>query len=622
MPQELMSQEKIKIFQDLFKGREDVFAMYWEKADKSANGYTPVCLNEWKTNICYKLQRKKCKDCQNAKYASFNENYIESHLRGNKIYGIYPLLDDNTSYFIAADFDEENWDKDVLKFYKKCEKYNLPVYIERSRSGKGCHGWIFFSNNYPANKSRNIIVNILKEAKIIDQFEKEDSFDRLFPNQDFLSGKGFGNLIALPLQGQARKELNTIFLNPENNLSPFDNQWDILKRVKKVKVDFLDNLYGKFNNEKKPVASPKNKISILFKEQIFIGKNHLPKILINFLKDNLNFANSEFLIKKRMGLNVYGVERYFKLIESDDEFIKIPRGFFRELLDFLNKNNIKFSLTDERKKLEEIKFDSSCKLFDYQKDAVDNMLASEQGVLVAPPGAGKTIMGIEMIAKLKQPSLILVHKKQIFNQWIERIEHFLNISKRDIGQIGSNKKKEGGKITVAMIQTLNRMDDIERISDKFGLILVDECHHLPAKMFRDIIIKFSPYYLYGLTATPKRKNNDEKLIFFHLGDILHTIDKNFREEDNNSVKNKKIRVVIRNTEIEVPFKVKTDNAQILLKIIAFDSGRNKKITEDIMRRLKFKFINQSECLWFHRKLHIKNHISLLAILLSLLEIIY
>ncbi|OGF22750.1 hypothetical protein A2Y83_03875 [Candidatus Falkowbacteria bacterium RBG_13_39_14] len=143
-----------------------------------------------------------------------------------------------------------------------------------------------------------------------------------------------------------------------------------------------------------------------------------------------------------------------------------------------------------------------------------------------------------------------------------------------------------------MIQTLNRMDDIERISDKFGLILVDECHHLPAKMFRDVIIKFSPYYLYGLTATPKRKNNDEKLIFFHLGDILHTIDKNFREEDNNSVKNKKIRVVIRNTEIEVPFKVKTDNAQILLKIIAFDSGRNKKITEDIMTELK----SGSKCL--------------------------
>lgn len=241
--------------------------------------------------------------------------------------------------------------------------------------------------------------------------------------------------------------------------------------------------------------------------------------------------------------------------------------------------------------MEEIRFDSSCKLFDYQKDAVDNMLLSEQGILVAPPGAGKTIVGIELITRLKQPTLILVHKKQIFNQWIERIEQFLNIPKREIGQIGSSKKKESEKITVAMIQTLNRMDDIENLSEKFGLILVDECHHLPAKMFRDVITKFNPYYLYGFTATPKRKNNDEKLIFFYLGDILHTIDKNFRE-DNNFVKNKKTRVVIRNTEIEVPFKVKTDNAQMLFKIITFDSMRNKKITDDIMDELK----SGSKCL--------------------------
>jgi len=340
MPQELTPQEKIKIFQDLFKGREDVFAVYWEKVDKSANGYTPVCLNEWKNSICYKLQRKKCKDCQNAKYASFNESYIENHLRGNKIYGIYPLLNDNTSFFIAADFDGKNWDKDVLKFYKKCKKHNLPVYIERSRSGKGCHAWMFFDSNYPAYKSRNIMINILKEAKIIDQFEKEDSFDRLFPNQDILSGKGYGNLIALPLQGQARKQLNTVFLNPENNLNPYGNQWDILKEAEKIHLDFLDALYSKSNSEEKPAANLKNKILIIFREQIFIGKNHLPKILINYLKDNLNFANSEFLVKRRIGISVYGLEKYFKLIETDDEFIKIPRGFFGQLLEFLNNNRL------------------------------------------------------------------------------------------------------------------------------------------------------------------------------------------------------------------------------------------------------------------------------------------
>ena len=132
-------------------------------------------------------------------------------------------------------------------------------------------------------------------------------------------------------------------------------------------------------------------------------------------------------------------------------------------------------------------------------------------------------MGLELIAKLKQPALIIVHKRQIFDQWIERIESFLNIPKRKIGQFSSTKKDPGKIITIAMIQTLSRMKNIKEIKDNFGLIIVDECHHMPAKMFRGVITNFNPYYLYGLTATPERKNNDTKLIFIYLGDILHTI---------------------------------------------------------------------------------------------------
>lgn len=609
----LTPQKKIDIYKNLFKGRDNVFAVRWEKADKSASGYTPVCLNEWKPELCYKLQRKKCKDCPNQKYVSLNNYYIDQHLRGYNTYGIYPLLDDNTSYFLAVDFDKKKWQEDILKLYRKCKSYDLPIYMERSRSGNGAHAWLFFENKYPAYKSRNIAINILKEAKVIDLFEKEDSFDRLFPNQDALSGKGFGNLIALPLQGKSRKDNNTVFLNAEDNLRMFDNQWEILQKVKKISSDFLNKFYNKFNQNKtknKQVikSKSKNHLIITIKEQICISKTNLPRVLINYLRDNLNFVNSEFLIKKRMGISVYGVERYFKLIETSGDNFAIPRGFLSSLINFLDENDIKFKLVDERNKCKDIKFNSSCKLFGYQKKAVKDMLISENGILVAPSGAGKTIMGIDLISKLKQPVLILVHKKQIFDQWLDRIESFLNISRREIGQFCSNKKKMGSKVTVAMIQTLVRMDDFSEIYNKnnYGLILVDECHHVPARMFRNVITKFNPYYLYGFTATPIRKNNDEKLIFIYLGDILHTIENDFRTQKLNSKKSKlETKVIIRNTEIDIPFEVKIDNFQTLSKIIVFDSNRNKQITNDIIKEVN----KGSKCLVLTER---KEHVEVLS----------
>ena len=589
----LTPQQKIDIFKNLFRGREDVFAVYWEKSDKSAKGYVPVCLNEWKIGVCAKLQKKKCRECEHQKYATLNNYFIEQHLRGNKIYGVYPLLEDNTSFFIAADFDGGNWEKDAVKFIKRCEKYNLSAYLERSKSGNGGHTWIFFADKYPAHKSRNIVVNILEETGIVDQFDKEDSFDRLFPNQDNLSGRGFGNLIALPLQGKARTSGNTVFLDINNDFKPYENQWDFLQQVKKVSSEKLDELYEKFNKKEAPIKIvSKRNISIKIREQVFISKNNLPRILVNFLKDNLNFFNSEYLIKKRIGVNTYGMEKYFKLIETNNDNISVPRGFLGKLIDFLNENSIKFEIIDERNKMESMKMETSIKLFDYQKEAINAMLAKENGILVAPSGSGKTIMGIELIAKLKQPALILVHKKQIFNQWMERIEHFLDFPKQEIGEFCSGKKKVGKKVTVAMVQTLNRINNLQDYSDDFGTIIIDECHHMPAKMFRNVITKFRPYYLYGLTATPERKNNDVKLIFIYLGDILYEIKKDFGKkkilsnEINIEANFKKPKVIIRETNLKIPFKIKTDDFQILSKIIIFDSNRNNQIVDDIIKEIK------------------------------------
>jgi len=229
----LTPDQKIRIFRNLFKGREDIFSMRWEKQDKSASGYMPACLNEWKQGLCNKLLRKKCKDCVHKEYAKLNDQYIEQHLIGYRIYGIYPLLEDNSSYFLAADFDGQEWKNQAVSYLIKCMEYNFSAYLERSRSGNGGHVWIFFEKNYPAYKSRNIGLNILRETKIIDQFSKEDAFDRLFPNQDTLSGEGFGNLIALPLQGESKKSDNTVFLDWENNFEPYADQWNFSQEVER-----------------------------------------------------------------------------------------------------------------------------------------------------------------------------------------------------------------------------------------------------------------------------------------------------------------------------------------------------------------------------------------------------
>lgn len=578
--------DEIAIYRNLFKGRDDVFAIRWEKADKSISGYTPLCINEWKSGVCNKLKKRKCKDCDNQIYTPLDNYYISKHLNGYKTYGIYPLLKDNTSFFLAADFDKKNWQEEALTYIKQCALYNLPAYIERSRSGNGSHVWIFFEDKYPAYKSRSLAVNILKDAKLIDRFDKEDSFDRLFPSQDILSGKELGNLIALPMQGESVKYNNTVFFDPENDLKPYKDQWDFLQQIQKISLSQLDSIYNKLNRINKLSKNKMSELIITLKEQLYIKKDNLPKILVNFLKDKLNFINSEYLIKKKLGLNVYGMEKYFKLIECNENSIAIPRGFLQDLINFLNKENIKFKIHNNRTKLDPIKLKSECRLYEYQKEAIETMLRSENGILVAPAGSGKTVIGVDLITRLTQPTLILVHKKQIFNQWIGRIEAFLNISKKEIGQFGANKKKIGDKITVAMVQTLNKMDDIPDISNRFGMIIVDECHHMPAKMFRNVITKFKPYYLYGLTATPERKNNDVKLIFIYLGEILHTINKNLTTSKSKvPISNNKPKVLIHNTNLDVPFKIKIDNFQILSKILIFDSDRNRQIAGDISKEI-------------------------------------
>ena len=361
-----------------------------------------------------------------------------------------------------------------------------------------------------------------------------------------------------------------------------------LENIQRVSTTQLDGIYESISNSalQNSSATPSlndfGKLVISLSNHVNINRNNIPLLLTNFLKEELNFINTEFIVKKKMGKNTFGMEYYFKFIEETTNEIFIPRGFIGQLLRYCRENKIEFDFKDERRKLKEIPFSFDSILRGYQQPVIDSVSKKDLGVIVAPPGSGKTIMGLYIIAQKKQPALIITHRKQIAEQWIERIETFLGIPQREIGRIGQGKTKIGKQVTVAMFESLSKeleKPDSAHLLNAFGTIIVDECHHIPADIFKNTIAKLQTFYLYGLTATPFRKYNDRKLIFIHLGEIIAEI----KSEEIST--NKKPKIIIRNTELDVPFNSKTDKFETLSKIIIHDSARNKLILEDVKTEL-------------------------------------
>ena len=577
----------IQLFKSLFKGREDVFAVRWESGKKS--GYMPAYSYDPYLYRAHKMRGGSFQNYQDKTYLPLSDKEIEKHLNGDQLIGIYPLLKDNTSWFIAADFDDKNWQKECIDFLRVCSENDIPAYLERSRSGEGGHIWIFFEKPYPAIRSRRILLSLLEKSGTFSIFDKSSSFDRLFPNQDFLSGKGLGNLIALPLYKKSYDQGNSCFIDIEN-FQPIPDQLEFLKAVQKISIEKLDTLFQTISNnltQTRPLTTIENTITadltISLSNVVRINRAALSTVLINFLKEELNFANTEYYIKAKSGKNTFETERYFKFVEETENEVVVPRGFIGKLIRFCQAQNIKYNFKDIRKKLDSVEYQFNAQLREHQQNAIETVAKKDFGVIVAPPGSGKTIVGLKIISDRRQPALIIVHRKQLVNQWIERIETFLGIPKNEIGRIGQGKSKVGKKITIATIQSLSKelnKPESDSFTNLFGIIIVDECHHIPAKTYRDTIGKLSTYYLYGLTATPFRKYNDGKIIFSHLGEVVVEI------KPTEISTYKQAKIIIRNTEIDVPFNSKTDQFETISKILIHDSARNKLILEDIVSELQ------------------------------------
>ena len=600
----LNSDNRLNLYNSLFKGREDIFALRWEKNNKSS--YMPAYSFDPHRYRLHQVKGGTFQNFPDKTYLPLTDEQLIKHLKGEQVVGLYPLLKDNTSWFIAADFDEADWITECRIFIKVCEEYDIPAYLERSRSGKGGHVWVFFEEPYEAFRSRKIILSLLQKVGIISVFDKNSSFDRLFPNQDYLSKKGLGNLIALPLNKTSLNNGNSCFINPDT-LEPFDDQWAFLKTVIRITTSQLNHIYNEQSAQDGPstglfqkAPTVPGKLAIILNSQIQISRTGLPVALISFLKEELNFANNEYQVKKNINKSTFGVKRYFKLLTETSESIIIPRGFIGRLLRFCKEQQIDYALEDNRKKVGQVTFKGHIQLWEYQLPAQEAATKKDFGVIVAPPGTGKTVVSLAIIKDKQQPALILVHRKQLADQWVERIESFLGIPKKDIGRIGQGKSKPGKHITVAMIQSMEKAiqsTEQSELCNSFGTIIIDECHHVPADTYQRVISKLNSYYMYGLTATPFRKYNDGKLIFIHLGEIIH-------EVKSPEVQNQKdTQIIIRDTDLFVPFNTKTDQFETLFKILIHDSTRNQLILNDVVSQLN---IGKKAVIITERKEHINS----------------
>ncbi|CAE6715088.1 TOTE conflict system archaeo-eukaryotic primase domain-containing protein [Candidatus Nitrotoga fabula] len=539
----LTSAEKVALFRRLFRGRTDVYPIRWESKSTGKSGYGPACANEWRAGICEK-PRIKCGDCNNHQLIPLSDAVIYRHLAGEHTVGVYPLLEDDTCYFLAADFDEADWREDALAFMQSCEELGVPAALEISRSGKGAHIWVFFDSRVLARDARRLGAAIISHTCSRTRQLKLESYDRLFPNQDTMPKGGFGNLIALPQQKWPRESGCSVFVDA--NLRPYSDQWAFLAAIQPMvahdieptilratggvhplDVSFIDDedLATPWKQERtstKKLAGPlPESLTVTLANLIYFEKAQLPQALANRLIRLAAFQNPEFYKAQAMRMAVWDKPRVICNAENYPQHIALPRGCLDAALALLRENNISCNLSDERYGGEPIDVAFSGTLRLDQETAVSAMLHYDTGVLCAPTAFGKTVTAAAMIARRGINTLVLVHRTELLKQWQERLQVFLGVGKGVVGAIGGGKAKPTGKIDIAVMQSVSRRGEVSALVENYGQVIVDECHHVGAVSFDAILKRTKAKYVIGLTATPIRRDGQQPIIFMQCGPIRH-----------------------------------------------------------------------------------------------------
>lgn len=618
----LSIEERVGIFHSLFKGREDVFVRRWFSKTTGKSGYQPVCINEWRRGVCDK-KKYKCADCPNRHFAPLTYQDLYRHLEGKDenccdVVGLYAIMPDNNCTFLCTDFDDKSckhgYKDNVLAFVGVCKEWNIPYAIERSRSGNGAHVWIFFEEPIPAFKARRLGNAILTEAMRHNGRMSFNSYDRFFPNQDRMPEGGFGNLVALPLQGQARKRRNSVFV--DDDFLTYKDQWAFLYNINKVKdteVDMLLNLHvceelGALttSSESKPWVTPipqdiskddfYSEIEITKADKIYIPLKAVSAKVLNHLKRIASFKNPEFYSKQALRLSTYSTPRIISCFDITDDYLAMPRGCEDAILSFLNENGVKYNIVDETNLGTPISVSFQGKEREEQLAAINALLMHSNGVLHATTAFGKTVTAAAIIARKKVDTLILVHSKALLAQWHERLTEFLSIDyveppvlkKRGrrkkyspIGCLDSTGNSLHGIVDIALLQSCLDGDSVKPFVENYGMVIVDECHHVSSVTFENVLKGIKAHTIYGLTATPIRKDGHQPIIFMQCGPIRFSAD-----AKSQITKQSFERYLIPRF---TSYRSITDDKQsitTLYQLLSEDEIRNTLIAEDVCKAVE------------------------------------
>ncbi|UXR73552.1 DEAD/DEAH box helicase family protein [Staphylococcus sp. IVB6238] len=551
--------EKIGLYRSYFRGNNNVVATSF-KTNEVKMVYFPWC-HIRKRLPCPKVNKPKfkCSMCKVSSFQKFTDEIIFHHLRGynnyNKevMYGLYPIFDNDKTYLLVFDFDKKNWKNETITVVNIIKQLELDYLIEISQSGNGAHIWLFFENKILAKKARTLGNIILMQAMKDYPELSFESFDRMFPSQNSISNDGLGNLIALPLQGNRVVKGFNRFVN--DDLTLINDVWKAIENTTKILETSVDKIVNKYSKdyqvdyfkaehnlvkkhtlfEEEYIESEKS-IEIYVGSEISINLNELTKEEIVKLKFLASFQNMAYYKARNQRRSTKGIPKVITLCNIDNSFIRLPRGLLNKVTTLFPNSKV----IDKQVKGHEIEVEFLGDLYDNQKHALDSLSKYNEGLLCAGTGFGKTVVASKLIADKKVSTLILVNNKNLAHQWKSQLESFINLKNEPFLEYtpkGRLKKKDkiglmyGGKISqsknidIALFQSLTTIDDLEVLLNDYGMVIVDEAHHVAAKTFEDVLSKIKSKYVYGLTATPKREDGLENIIYLRMGPIRHVVEK-------------------------------------------------------------------------------------------------